>query len=506
MSSSFSNAPKINISQRWVQVGEDINGAENYGRSGYSVSLSGDGKSVAVGVPTIGLVRIFKNDGNNWVNHGESNKKDRQGGNSSGESIAISSDGSVVAVGEPDYQGEIGQVSIFQNDNGVLTQIGNDIDGASNWSKSGHSISLSSDGNIVAIGAYKESPPHPENEFYLGGRARIYQNNNGSWEQIGSAFDGANGDSLGYSVSLSSDGSIVAIGSIWANTDSSDENYATASDVGSVKIYQNDNGNWTQIGKDIFGGAERDNLGRSVSLSSDGSIVAAGAYNEDDNAGYVKIYQNDNGNWTQIGDDIKGETEGDRSGHSISLSSDGSIVAIGAPRNDGKGADSGHVRIFQNIEGKWKQIGEDINGEAGGDLSGYSVSLSDDGSIVAIGAYGNDGNGLEVVKEIQSNNSSSRIIMLTGYGNIPTAVAAIKEGAIDYLAKPADADDVEKALLADPNKKAVPPENPMSADRVKWEHIHRVFELCNRNVSETARRLKMHRRTLQRILSKRSPK
>ena len=117
-----------------------------------------------------------------------------------------------------------------------------------------------------------------------------------------------------------------------------------------------------------------------------------------------------------------------------------------------------------------------------------------------------DGNGLEVVKEIQNSNSSSRIIMLTGYGNIPTAVAAIKQGAIDYLAKPADADDVERALLANPNQKAAPPENPMSADRVKWEHIHRVFELCNRNVSETARRLKMHRRTLQRILSKRSPK
>ena len=118
----------------------------------------------------------------------------------------------------------------------------------------------------------------------------------------------------------------------------------------------------------------------------------------------------------------------------------------------------------------------------------------------------NDGNGLEVVKEIQKGNLKSRIIMLTGYGNIPTAVAAIKEGAIDYIAKPADADDVEKALLADPNQKPAPPENPMSADRVKWEHIHRVFELCNRNVSETARRLKMHRRTLQRILSKRSPR
>ena len=118
----------------------------------------------------------------------------------------------------------------------------------------------------------------------------------------------------------------------------------------------------------------------------------------------------------------------------------------------------------------------------------------------------NDGNGLQVVKEIQNLNTHSRIIVLTGYGNIPTAVAAIKHGAIDYLAKPADADDVEKALLADPKSKAQPPENPMTADRVKWEHIHRVFELCNRNVSETARRLKMHRRTLQRILSKRSPK
>jgi len=120
-----------------------------------------------------------------------------------------------------------------------------------------------------------------------------------------------------------------------------------------------------------------------------------------------------------------------------------------------------------------------------------------------------DGNGLEVVKEIKNSSDvgkNSRIVVLTGYGNIPTAVAAIKEGAIDYLAKPADAEDIEKALLADPSRKAQPPENPMSADRVKWEHIHRVFELCNRNVSETARRLKMHRRTLQRILSKRSPK
>ena len=117
-----------------------------------------------------------------------------------------------------------------------------------------------------------------------------------------------------------------------------------------------------------------------------------------------------------------------------------------------------------------------------------------------------DGNGLDVVKELNRSKKESRIVMLTGYGNLPTAVAAVKAGAIDYMAKPVDADDVEAALLAAPESKARPPENPMSADRVKWEHIHRVFELCNRNVSETARRLKMHRRTLQRILSKRSPR
>lgn len=117
-----------------------------------------------------------------------------------------------------------------------------------------------------------------------------------------------------------------------------------------------------------------------------------------------------------------------------------------------------------------------------------------------------DGNGLDVISELTRVRPNARIIVLTGYGNIATAVTAVKLGAVDYLAKPADADDVTDALLAPPNSKAPPPENPMSADRVRWEHIQRVYELCNRNVSETARRLNMHRRTLQRILAKRAPK
>ena len=117
-----------------------------------------------------------------------------------------------------------------------------------------------------------------------------------------------------------------------------------------------------------------------------------------------------------------------------------------------------------------------------------------------------DGNGLDVVRSLQSENPDARIIMLTGYGNIATAVEAVKRGAVDYLAKPADADEIHAALVAAPDGRATPPENPMSADRVRWEHIQRVFELCDRNVSETARRLNMHRRTLQRILAKRAPR
>ncbi len=117
-----------------------------------------------------------------------------------------------------------------------------------------------------------------------------------------------------------------------------------------------------------------------------------------------------------------------------------------------------------------------------------------------------DGNGLDVIAELSHTRPNARAIVLTGYGNIATAVSAVKLGAVDYLAKPADADEVTDALLAPPNSKAAPPENPMSADRVRWEHIQRVYELCNRNVSETARRLNMHRRTLQRILAKRAPR
>ena len=117
-----------------------------------------------------------------------------------------------------------------------------------------------------------------------------------------------------------------------------------------------------------------------------------------------------------------------------------------------------------------------------------------------------DGSGLDVIARLKERRPEARGVILTGYGNIATAVTAVKLGAYDYLAKPADADEIQAALKAEPGERALPPENPMSADRVRWEHIQRVYELCGRNVSETARRLAMHRRTLQRILAKRAPR
>ncbi len=143
---------------------------------------------------------------------------------------------------------------------------------------------------------------------------------------------------------------------------------------------------------------------------------------------------------------------------------------------------------------------------AGSVAAGRAIATARPPAYAVIDLRLEDGNGLDVVETLRERRPDSRIVVLTGYGAIATAVAAVKIGATDYLSKPADANDITNALLANDDALPPPPENPMSADRVRWEHIQRVYELCDRNVSETARRLNMHRRTLQRILAKRSPR
>jgi two-component system response regulator RegA len=143
---------------------------------------------------------------------------------------------------------------------------------------------------------------------------------------------------------------------------------------------------------------------------------------------------------------------------------------------------------------------------AGSVVAGSAIATARPPAYAVVDLRLEDGNGLDVVEILRDKREDCRVVVLTGYGAIATAVAAVKIGATDYLSKPADAQDIVNALLSSDGELPPPPENPMSADRVRWEHIQRVFELCDRNVSETARRLNMHRRTLQRILAKRSPR
>ena len=208
--------------------------------------------------------------------------------------------------------------------------------------------------------------------------------------QLGADIDGeAVADNSGCSVSLSSDGTTVAIGAYL--------NDGAGTAAGHVRIYEYSAGSWAQLGADIDGEVFFDWSGSSVSLSSDGTTVAIGAYHNDGagaNAGHVRIYEYSAGSWTQLGADIDGEATGDESGYSVSLSSDGTTVAIGAYRNDGNGTDAGHVRIYEYSAGSWTQLGVDIDGEAYAyGMSGYSVSLSSGGDTVAIGAASNDGAG-----------------------------------------------------------------------------------------------------------------
>ena len=190
------------------------------------------------------------------------------------------------------------------------------------------------------------------------------------------------------SVSLPDDGNTVAIRASLNN--------GNGSDSGHVRVYHVNGLNWEQIGSDIDGEADSDKSGVSVSLSDDGNTVAIGAPYNDGNgsySGHVRVYHVNGLNWEQIGSDIDGEADSHESGSSVSLSADGNTVAIGAPYNDGNGRSSGHARIYHVNGMNWEQIGSDIDGEADSHESGSSVSLSADGNTVAIGAPYNDGNG-----------------------------------------------------------------------------------------------------------------
>jgi len=389
----------------WTQIGIDIDGEDAGDSLGRSVSISNDGTVIATGAPynegngdRSGHVRVYEWDDaiDAWLKRGE----DIDGNTAcdySGYSVSISNDGAVVAIGSygnagnGDYSGHV-RVYEWDDITSVWLKRDEEIDGEAAGDGSGYSLSMSHDGAVVAIGATGN-----DGNGINSGHVRVYEWDDKTrvWLKRGIDIDGEGADDYsGRSVSLSNDGAVVAIGAEY--------NDGNGDISGHVRVYEWDTAEirWFKRGRDIDGEAAGDLSGSSVSLSNDGAIVAIGATGNEANgycSGHVRIYIWDDNTriWSKRGEDIDGEAAGDKSGRSVSLSSDGSILAVGAYTNDGNGIKSGHVRVYEwaEISSGWLQRGKDIDGEAAGDSSGVSVSLSNDGTVVAIGALYNDGNG-----------------------------------------------------------------------------------------------------------------
>jgi Flp pilus assembly pilin Flp len=261
-------------------------------------------------------------------------------------------------------------------------QIGNNILGEAANDLFGVNVSISDDGTIIAVGAFNNDTNGVD-----AGQVKLFKNENGNWAQVGQALNGdLPSENFGSGLSLNSAGNIIAVGA-------HDGGGVNGGDPGYVKVFENVNGIWTQIGQKIEGEANGDEFGFRLSINDSGTILAVGARSNDANnfsSGHARIFENVNGNWVQIGQDIDGAVAGYRLGSKVSLSGNGDIVAISAI---GSNQSRGHVQIHQNIGGAWTQIGQNIDGEAISNLFGQGLALSNDGNTVAIGARFNDSNG-----------------------------------------------------------------------------------------------------------------
>ena len=363
----------------WNQFGNSIYGSESFSRAGKSVSISFDGLTIAVGENdhtngnNSGKVRIYAWNGELWTQLGSDLRGEREG-DQFGDSISLSSDGRTIAVGargNDDGGDTAGHVRVHSFNGSNWTQVGANING-STYDNSGVAVSLSSDGTVVAVGA----PGHNN----AAGCVRVYKWNGTAWMQRGANIEGEFiNDNSGHSVALSADGQSVVIGSPHSDLNGDGS--------GHISVYSWDGSGWNQIGTNIIGANSADASGYSVSISCDGKTVAYGAVNSD--AGHVSVYSWNGITWNKDGSSITGETSGDGFGASVSLSCDGRTVAAGSTMNSGGGSSAGHVRIFRWDKEIWRQLGTDIDGDTSYEQSGYSVSLSSDGTRVIIGAHYN---------------------------------------------------------------------------------------------------------------------
>jgi hypothetical protein len=374
------------IASAQIQIGNDIDGEATNNVSGWSVSMP-DANTVAIGAPwndgngnSAGHVRIYSWNGASWQQKG-ADIDGEAANDESGWSVSMP-DAHTVAIGAHwnDGNGQVsGHVRIYTWNGTAWIQKGTDIDGEAVDDWSGRSVSMP-DANTVAIGA-----PYNNGNGTQAGHVRVYVWNGTAWQQKGADIDGeAAWDGSGRSVSMP-DANTVAIGA--------PRNDGNGIASGHVRIYSWNGTSWQQKGADIDGEAAWDNSGRSVSMP-DANTVAIGAPYNDGNgidAGHVRIYAWNGTAWQQKGSDLDGEAAWDFSGSSVSMP-DSNTVAIGATWNSGNRTDAGHVRIYNWNGTSWIQKGADIDGEAAGDESGFSVSMPD-AYTVAIGAPWNDGNG-----------------------------------------------------------------------------------------------------------------
>ena len=375
---------------QWVQVGNDIYGYSRGDGSGSSVALSSNGAVLAIGAHlndgggrNAGHVRVYFNAGGRWA---RSSNLNGSAGDRFGWSVSLSANGSILAVGAilaNSVNGfDSGQVQVFQYISNTWQRLGSTLDGAGAGDWFGYSVALSDDGTILAVGALFNDAGGSG-----AGHVRVFVWTGTDWTQRGNDLLGASpGDKFGDSVSLSSDGSILACGG--------DQGYDHVRDQvrnngpGYVKVYHWSGSAWQQQGSTLTGFSSNDDFGESVSLSGDGSIVAVGARN------YVAVFRNDGTDWLQIGQTIRGVG---RFGYSVSLSFDGKTILIGGYFKDSNVFGSGHALVFRLSpnEQEWMQVGQELVGEARYDRFGFSTSISDSGTRISIGAYWNDGNGID---------------------------------------------------------------------------------------------------------------
>ena len=376
-----------------AQLGEDIDGEAADDLSGYSVSLSANGQRLAIGAPfsddngdNSGHVRVYQWSDTGWAQLG-ADIAGEAANDVSGGAVSLSADGQRLAIGASGNDGNedsSGHVRVYQWSDTGWAQLGADIDGKAANDHLGIAVSMSADGNRLAISANAD-----DETWYKIGLVRVYQWMNAEWVQLGADIQGEQEfDYFGAGVSLSADGKRLAAGAV-------QNDGINGSWSGHARAYHWTGTDWVQLGTDIDGEAAVDHSGDAVSLSADGNRLAIGAIMNDgggENSGHARVYQWVNEDWMQLGADLDGEAAFDFFGSAVSMSADGSRLTIGAYGSDDN---AGRVTVFEWSGTAWVQLGTGIVGEVEGDESGDSISLSSNGNRVAIGAFRNDGNGMD---------------------------------------------------------------------------------------------------------------